>query len=83
VWDYCGSAASFAFFGRLPPGERRELLAALDRFARNPPLDAPVVLHDKEGRALQLWKASGFEILFWPDHSSRELRILEIEKVES
>ncbi len=79
MWDYCGSAAAMAFFGRLTPGQRRKLLDTLGRMARVPPLGAPVIFHDQNGRGVQVWRDAGFEILFWPDHSCRELRILEID----
>ncbi len=63
MWTYAGSAQAFAFYGRLRPRERQRLLQ----------------VRDEAGRDLFAWRADGFEILFWPDHAVRELRIVEVE----
>lgn len=67
------------FFSRLPPRGRQRLLDALHGMAQNPPHQAPVLMQDAQGRVIQVWRNRGFEILFWIDHSGRELRIVEID----
>jgi hypothetical protein len=79
MWSYAGSAQAFAFHGRLGPNDRQRLLRVLDRMAQNPPTGEPSGLHDETGRVLLTWRDEGFEILFWQDHGTRELRIVEIE----
>ena len=51
----------------------------LDEMARHRPEGLKAELRDDAGRDLLAWRAEGFEILFWPDHAARELRVVEIE----
>jgi hypothetical protein len=79
MWTYAGSAQAFAFYGRLGVRERQQLLRVLDEMTRRPPEGLRSELRDDTGRDLLIWRAEGFELLFWADHAARELRIVEIE----
>lgn len=81
MWTYAGSAQAFAFHGRLGPRDRKKLLHTLDRMADHTPAGESSGVKDEAGRELRVWRADGFEVLFWPDHAVKELRIVEIEFV--
>lgn len=79
MWQYAVSAAGIEFFGKLNPKQRRRIRAILDQLAEHPPLDAVVAFADDRGRPIQIWRQDEFEILFWPDHSIQELRVIELD----
>lgn len=59
--------------------DRRRLLELLQRMADHPVVrtdDLP--RRDLNGRTLWLRFADGFAVIFWHDHSSKELRVLDI-----
>ena len=65
----------------LPKRKQRALSDILFQLASFPSQQGDYILPDESGREIQYILVGNYVVGFWPDHSARELRIVEIDLV--
>ena len=65
----------------LPKKKQQELSGILFQLASFPSQQGDYPLPDESGREIQYILVGNYVIGFWPDHSTSELRIVEIDLV--
>jgi hypothetical protein len=75
------SGKALAFFLVLKKRRQRQLTDLLFRLAEYPHQPGDYESTDDAGRKVQHLRVGPLVVSFWPDDSSRELRITEIEEV--
>jgi hypothetical protein len=77
-YQFVVDAAVFHFFNGRSKGERVALLRAFEDLASNP-YQQPDRMQRALPRELSVKLIPGFEIIYWPDHGAKELRIVDVQ----
>ena len=72
------SAQAAVFLSSLPKSKQRKLVDLLFQLAKQPDQLGDYPTFDETGRTLQNLMVGQWHFTFWPDHSCKEFRIVEI-----
>jgi hypothetical protein len=73
---------AFAVFLKARGRARLELVRAFESLANNPYCKGENTAKHECGRPLELKRFGGWIVTFWSDHANREVRIVEITKLQ-
>ena len=62
--------------------ERRRVLGVLDRLKTDPFRLGDLRERDQTGRPNEVWLVEEWLVTFWSDHNVREIRVVNLERVE-
>lgn len=63
------------------PGDRWALARLLQELTDDPFQTGDFEEFDESGRPVQIRRTGAFLVTFWADHASREVRIVQVEKL--
>jgi hypothetical protein len=81
-WKLVLDESAFRFFVSRPAAERTALLRALEKLLEAPRSDSDYQTRDSTGRELQVRASKPFLITYWHDEFAKELRIVDLERVQ-